>query len=124
MNNEKTFIQTCKELLNKQWVAISKQIESENFTDPILPDEPKLKRLIFDCLTSKIKTYHYVLPTQVLAKCINSKLDCHSIQTAYNKPGAFDARTIAHDVIIPFDQANHNVLGGSTEPYVNNPACF
>ena len=121
MNNEKTFTQKCKELLEKQWKSISKEIESDSFSDPILPDESKLKSLIFNCLTSKIKTYHYVLPTQVISKCINPKLDCHSIQTAYNKPGAFDARTIAHDVIVPFDQANHKVLGGSTEPYVNNP---
>lgn len=121
MINEKTFPQKCKELLEKQWKSISKEIESDSFSDPILPDEPKLKSLIFDCLTSKIKTYHYVLPTQVISKCINPKLDCHSIQTAFNKPGAFDARTIAHDVIVPFDQANHKVLGGSTEPYVNNP---
>jgi SacI restriction endonuclease len=121
MSDEKTFPQKCKDLLEKQWKSISKEIESDKFSDPISSDEPKLKSLIFDCLTSKIKTYHYVLPTQVLAKCINSKLDCHSIQTAFNKPGAFDARTIAHDVIVPFDQANHKVLGGSTEPYVNNP---
>ena len=121
MSDEKSFPQKCQSLLSKQWKLISKEVESEGFTDPLLPEFPKLKHTILDCLTSKIKTYHYVLPTQVLSKCVNQKLDCHSIQTAYNKPGAFDARTIAHEVIVPFDQANHKVLGGSTEPYVNNP---
>lgn len=121
MSNEKSFPQRCQDLLEKQWKIISKEIESENFADPLMPDNPRLKQLIVDCLTSKGKSYHYVLPTQVLSKCVNQKLDCHSIQTAYKKPGAFDARTIAHQVIVPFDQANHKVLGGSAEPYVNNP---
>lgn len=48
-------------------------------------------------------------------------LDSHSLQAVYKKTGAFDARTVAHEVIVPFDQANHRVLGGSGEPYVNNP---
>ena len=72
-------------------------------------------------MTSSVKTYHYVLPTQILAKSVASNLDSHSLQVAYEVPGAFDARTIAHEVIVPFDQANHRVLGGSLEPYVNNP---
>jgi hypothetical protein len=56
-----------------------------------------------------------------LCKCVDPRLDSHSLQAAYRKAGAFDARTIAHEVIVPFDQANHRVLGGSAEPYVNNP---
>jgi hypothetical protein len=28
---------------------------------------------------------------------------------------------VAHKVVVPFDARNNNVLGGSTEPYVNNP---
>lgn len=35
--------------------------------------------------------------------------------------GAFDARSLCHEVVVPFDQANERVLGGSREPYVNNP---
>ncbi len=72
-------------------------------------------------LKSQIKSYHYVLPTQILSKCVDPSLDSHSLQASYDKPGAFDARTIAHKVVVPFDQAHHRVLGGSAEPYVNNP---
>ena len=43
------------------------------------------------------------------------------MQAGYPGPGAFDARTIAHDVIVPFDREHERVLGGSPEPYVNNP---
>ncbi len=31
------------------------------------------------------------------------------------------ARQVAHKVIVPFDQQHNQVLGGSKEPYVNNP---
>lgn len=95
-------------------------MEGEFEAEPLDSEDSNLKELIRDCLTSQTKTYHYVLPTQVLSKCVNPDLDCHSIQAAYVNPGAFDARTIAHGVIVPFDKTNYNVLGGSSEPYVNN----
>lgn len=31
------------------------------------------------------------------------------------------ALSLCHDVVVPFDRANESVLGGSTEPYANNP---
>lgn len=86
-----------------------------------LQSRPDLIGLIHDCLTSKTKSYHYVLPTHLLAKCVNPSLDAHSIQVSYGGSGAFDARSLAHGVIVPFDQANFCVLGGAPEPYANNP---
>jgi hypothetical protein len=32
-----------------------------------------------------------------------------------------DARSLAQDVVVPFDREHHTVLGGSPEPYANNP---
>ena len=118
---DKTFVERCRDFLKARWKHVSTAIESDSFADPLLPDHASLRDRIIACLTSATKSYHYVLPTQVLSKCVNRRLDCRSLQAAYNKPGAFDARTVAHDVIVPFDQANHRVLGGSGEPYVNNP---
>jgi hypothetical protein len=48
-------------------------------------------------------------------------LDSKCLQALRGGAGAFDARSIAHEVIVPFDQDNENVLGGSQEPYVSNP---
>ena len=70
---------------------------------------------------SGTKTYRYVLPTQVLAKVVNRSLDCRSVQATSGLRGAFDARSVCHKVIVPFDRQNNNVLGGSAEPYLNNP---
>lgn len=72
-------------------------------------------------ISSKTKTYRYVLPTQLIAKLCDHSRDCRSLQASYPGEGAFDARTIAHKVVVPFDQENHGVLGGSRQPYVNNP---
>jgi len=114
------FIHTCQRRLDESWQDIIQLFETNDNPPTPLADK-KLIALIQGCLTSKIKTYHYVLPTQLLAKAVDPTLNAHSIQTAYDSPGAFDARTVAHKVIVPFDQANHRVLGGSPESYVNNP---
>lgn len=121
MKDEISFLEKCNNHLNLRWKLICKKFEKSATNEPLSSSYFDLKELVVDCLTSNTKTYHYVLPTQLLSKCVNSSLDSHSIQASYNKSGAFDARTIAHGIIVPFDKANYNVLGGSTEPYVNNP---
>ncbi len=114
---------TCSAYLRQRWEEVQRRFQEA------LPDEPpeplseghELIPLIRECLHSPALTYHYVLPTQLLAKAADPSLDAHAIQAGYYGPGAFDARTVAHDVIVPFDRENERVLGGSPEPYVNNP---
>lgn len=118
---EATFVERCREFLQIRWTAVSASLEAEEFHDPLLPDHAQLQECIVTCLKSQTKSYHYVLPTQILAKCVEPSFDCRALQASYDGPGAFDARTIAHQVVVPFDQVNHRVLGGSPEPYVNNP---
>ncbi len=72
-------------------------------------------------INSKTKTYRYVLPTQLLSKLARPELDCRSVQAGSGLAGSFDARSICHGVVVPFDRENNNVLGGSSEPYLNNP---
>jgi hypothetical protein len=84
-----------------------------------LPEQ--LQKDIHASINATTKTYRYVLPTQVLAKVVDSSLDCRCIQVSRGGPGAFDARSLCHEVVVPFDRANDNVLGGSSEPYANNP---
>lgn len=84
-------------------------------------DDPELIEAVRQAINSTAKTYRYVLPTQLVAKVVDASLDCRCLQAGRGGAGAFDARTVAHKVIVPFDQANERVLGGSPEPYVNNP---
>jgi len=121
MSSDASFLDQCRAYLEKKWQHICKETEEKAGNEPLGDKFKEIKSLIVDCLTSNTKTYHYVLPTQLLSKCVNHNVDIHSIQTAYGKKGAFDARTIAHGAIVPFDKTNYNVLGGSSEPYVNNP---
>jgi hypothetical protein len=107
--DQQEFISKCQAFLDQKWKEIRTTFEVGETKDP-LGEGHSLIPLIKDCLTSTTKTYHYVLPTQLLAKSISPELDVHSLQVAYNAPGAFDARTLAHKVIVPFDRANHRVL--------------
>lgn len=108
-------VQNCGALLRKYW---ENSLISQ--TSPIL-EPPKLCQLISDSVNSKTISYRYVLPTQLIAKVANSSLDCRCIQVSRRGTGNFDARSICKKVIVPFDKDNEEVLGGSPEPYVNNP---
>jgi len=85
---------------------------------PACPSE--IESDIDGLIGSNTKTYRYVLPTQLLAKLANPSVDCRCIQSKRGGPGAFDARSLAGKVVVPFDRRLESVLGGSTDPYVNN----
>jgi len=119
MTAEQSFVERCRAYLEQRWDYVAGPAFQADPHDFILDDE--VKTLISSSLTSQSKSYHYVLLTQVLCKIVDPSLDARSLQVSWGEPGAFDARTVAHEVIVPFDKANHNILGGSSEPYVNNP---
>lgn len=67
------------------------------------------------------KTYRYAALTQLLAKYCIPGVDARAIQEQADLEGSFDARTFCKRHVVPFDRQNDNVLGGSGDPYVNNP---
>jgi len=109
----------AREILRVEWAKISALAEAKKLKDWL--SNPKLLEAVNLSTNSPTKTYRYVLPTQVLSKLADSSLDSRCLQASRGGYGAFDARTVAHEVIVPFDQQNENVLGGSQEPYVSNP---
>jgi hypothetical protein len=73
------------------------------------------------------KTYKYILFTALLAKtAFQDDIDPLSIQEGdSSRYGSFDARSLAHKVVVPFERKYlNNALGGSNEPYLNKPARF
>lgn len=71
------------------------------------------------------KTYKYVLINGLLAKATNDKINALALQAGAPITGAFDARTLCHKVIVPFERDFlQNALGGSNEPFLNKPARF
>lgn len=83
--------------------------------------EPSLTLEISNLLRSKTKSYRYVLPTQLLAKVANPEANATCLQKKSEVIGRFDARTLCHSVVVPFEREQGTPLGGSPEPYVNNP---
>lgn len=70
-------------------------------------------------------TYRYVLVTALLSKATNGEIDPLSLQAQDTVAGAYDARSIAHSVLVPFEREYlPNSLGASNEPYLNKPARY
>lgn len=108
------FLDRCREAWQAAW-ALAERGESDS------PEVPtNIRDAITASINSRTKSYRYVLPTQLCAKVADPVLDCRSIQ-AGGPRGSFDARSVCDAVIVPFDREHQNVLGGSPEPYVNNP---
>ena len=71
------------------------------------------------------KTYRYVLVTALLAKATDEVVDILSLQAKDESEGAYDARSICHKVLVPFERNYYpNSIGGSNEPFLNKPARF
>lgn len=110
----------CRLVLATMWEKVQRRFTDETAPEDVVKD-PSLVDVIRKSVNSKTKTYRYVLPTQLVAKIADASLDCRCVQAGRIGSGSVDARSICDSVIVPFDKANHNVLGGSPEPYVNNP---
>lgn len=71
------------------------------------------------------KTYRYILVTALLAKAVNEDVNILSLQKGDGTAGKYDARSLCHKVVVPFEALKlPHCLGGSNEPYLNKPARF
>lgn len=71
------------------------------------------------------KTYKYILVNGILAKATFQDVNPLALQAGAPLSGAFDARSLCHKVLVPFERDFlNNVLGGSNEPFLNKPARF
>jgi SacI restriction endonuclease len=68
-------------------------------------------------------TFRYILMTALLGKATNQSINALSLQAGADVVGAYDARSLCHKVVVPIErQLLNRALGGSNEPFVNNPA--
>ncbi len=80
---------------------------------------------ILSILRGPHKTYRYILLTAILAKSTNEDIDILSLQAGDISDGAYDARSLCHSVIVPFERSVYPYsLGNSNEPFLNKPARF
>jgi hypothetical protein len=68
-------------------------------------------------------TFRYIFVTALLAKATNVSINALALQAGADIEGAYDARSLCHKVVVPIERRFLNrALGGSNEPFVNNPA--
>lgn len=89
------------------------------------PLDDDIAKTINIVLTGTHKTYRYILVNALLAKATNEKVNALSLQKGDGKGGKFDARSLCHKVIVPFEKLElPGCLGDSNEPFLNKPARF
>lgn len=85
----------------------------------------KYKALVDTLLDNTHLTYKYILFTALLSKATDVGINPLCLQVKSQLLGAYDARTICHKVIVPFEMETlEKALGGSNEPFLNKPARF
>jgi len=85
----------------------------------------RYKKFIDYVIDNTHLTFKYILFTAILSKATDSSINALCLQKKSELPGAYDARTICHKVIVPFEMETlEKVLGGSNEPFLNKPARF
>lgn len=70
-------------------------------------------------------TFRYILFTALLSKATDENINTLCLQKKSQLDGSYDARSICHSVIVPFEKKTlKKALGGSNEPFLNKPARF
>ena len=83
------------------------------------------RNLIDYVLDNTHLTYKYILVTALASKATDDSINPLCLQVKSELPGAYDARSICHGVIVRFDmEVLGKALGGSNEPFLNKPARF
>jgi len=110
---------SCRATLNEYWTEVRAKAEAGEIQDYL--EDIDLRQAISYSLNCREKAYHYVLLTQLLAKADDPKRDCRALQEQAPVEGAFDARSIAHEVSVDFERRElDGALGSSPSPYLIN----
>lgn len=84
--------------------------------------EADISARIDEIMESGEKTFGYILANAALAKSTNNSINTRALQSGSSLKGAYDARSLAHKVLVPFEYSKGNLFGMSREPFVNKPA--
>lgn len=106
----------AKELLQSEWSRVQEESQTEYVDDYVVQQK------ISEVFEASQLTYRYILMTSILAKAVNPDVHYRSMQSGSELDGSFNARSLAHQVIVPWEKENGERLGGSNEPYLNKPA--
>jgi hypothetical protein len=100
----------ARQLLDELWSEVTQEESGE-----INKDIEKL-------IDSRFVSIRFCLPTQLLGKLTDPKLDCLCLQKGSgDSDSQWDPRSFSNKVIVPWVSENQCVLGTSTDPYVSKP---
>jgi len=100
----------AKKILHELWLTVTKE------------QNGKIDLNIDRLINSRFVSIRFCLPTQLLGKLTDEKLDCLCLQKGSGKDASlWDPRSFCNKVIIPWVSENQSVLGTSTDPYVSKP---
>jgi hypothetical protein len=121
LSSKERIIQAKQVMINAYKIAQSANTYGEVSSKLTKPQRDLLSTI----LLGNHKTYRYILMTALTAKSADPAVNILSIQKSDTSIGAYDSRSIAHKVVVPFERQYLNeALGGSNEPYLNKPARF
>lgn len=83
---------------------------------------PKIQAALQSVMAGTDVTYKYILVTGILGKYVNPNVHPRALQAGSKLPGAYDARSLCHKVVVPFEKTVGNLWGLSNEPFLNKPA--
>lgn len=98
-------------LLNDWWTRILEEPQAQTV-------DSELDSLV----NSRFVSIRYCLPTQLLGKLVDPRLDCLCLQKGEgDRFRSWDPRSFCNKTIVPWVDENQSVLGTSTDPYVSKP---
>ena len=102
--------ESARELLDELWGIVTQEKDEEI--------EQDIDRLV----GSRFVSIRYCLPTQLLGKLTDPRLDCLCLQKGRgDSDSQWDPRSFSNKVIVPWSAENQSVLGTSADPYVGKP---
>jgi hypothetical protein len=116
LSEENVSSDEASKIIKREWDNILSDDETEYVSDYLI--RSKIKEVLSD----SSKTYRYILVNATLSKATNPNIHYRALQAGSSLSGAYDARSVAHKALVPWEKGHGERLGGSPEPFVNNPA--
>lgn len=108
----------AEKILNREW----NRILNDNDHDYL--NEETIARNIREVLNASQLTYKYILVTNIIGKAVNPDIHYRSMQAQWDHSGAYNARSLGHQVFVEWEKEHGERLGGSNEPFLNKPARY
>ncbi|WP_158598830.1 restriction endonuclease, SacI family [Haloarcula sp. Atlit-47R] len=109
-------LDAAQDLLEREWERIQSSDKSRYIDDNLVVQK------IREVFHANQLTYKYILFTNILAKATNPAIHYRAMQAKSGLDGAYNARSLGHQVIVDWEKSHGERLGGSNEPFLNKPA--